>query len=92
MSFQLDDALLTSAVILPDFTQSDIEREIQSMFLANSYIQKFYNHLRAGTLTTGFTEELGDVLAEVGIEPYQWVENTEMNVKYLTDNHILFDV
>lgn len=89
---QLDDCLLIHAVILPEYGASDIEQEIEQMFLANSYIQEFYRRLRDGSLNKGFNEEFADVLMQCSIEPYEWLENSQTNARYLLVQGIPYEL
>jgi hypothetical protein len=88
----LDDLLLTEAVNLPDMSLSDLEKEIEKMFLRNKAIQEFYNHLKAGTLTKGFVEEFADTLAEGEVEPYAWLDNTQSNVGLLLSSGTDYEI
>ncbi len=89
---QLDDCLLTHAVIVPEMNASDIEAEIKKMFLANHYVQLFYKKLKEGTIDRGFNEEFADALCECEIEPYSWLENSQENAKYLLLNGVYYEL
>ncbi len=89
---QLDDCLLISALIFPEYSASDIENEIKQMFLINSYIEAFYRHLKEGSLNKGFNEEFADVLAQSSLEPYEWLENSQKNVGYILVQGIPYEL
>lgn len=92
MQLELDDLILVTANYNPDFNVEDWKQEANKMFLANHYTQQFYQHLKNGTLTAGFCEELGDALAQCDVEPYVWVEAVEHNVKHAMENNLIYVV
>ncbi len=88
----LENLLLTEAENLPGMSLSDLEQEIEAMFIRNQKIQEFYKHLREGTLTPGFSEEFGDCLAQFEVEPYEWLDATQENIKLLLSSNVDYEI
>jgi hypothetical protein len=93
MNFHLEDLLLIEVVNNGEYNRDDLEREIEQMFIANKKIQEFYDYLKEGSLNPGYVDEFCDLLFEIGgVEPYEWLNNTTENVRYLLDSGIAYKI
>lgn len=93
MTVHLEDFFLIEVTNDGEYNASDLEKEIEQMFIANKKIQEFYDHLKDGNLKPGYVNEFCDLLFEVGgVEPYEWLENTTENVRHLLDSRVAYEI
>lgn len=93
MSVELDDLLLIEVVHNGEYNSADLEKEIEQMFIANKKIQEFYNLLKGGNLPPGYVNEFCDLLFEVGgVDPYEWLDATTENVRFLLNSGVEYTI
>lgn len=64
------------------------ESEFQAMMRRSAAIDRFQSGILASTLSTGDIIEFGDLLAEDGIDPYEYWDCVTDNIRYCIDNNI----
>lgn len=93
MTVYLEDFFFIEVVHNGEYNAKDLEKEIEQMFVANKKIQEFYDHLKDGSLNPGYVDEFCDTLFEVGgVEPYEWLDNTAENVRYLLESGTAYEI
>ncbi len=89
----LEDFFFIEVVSNSEYNTNDLEKEIEQMFIVNKRIQEFYDHLKEGSLNSGYVDEFCDLLFEVGgVDPYKWLDNTTENVKHLLNSGIAYTI
>lgn len=86
-----DGLFLSDLIIIPGMTKSEFESEWEKMRVRNREILKFIKGVENSSISKGDADSLYDLLAEDGIEPYDFLDTAVENANYVVEAGIFLD-